>query len=96
MQQYVIIAQDGNDEGAMERRKNIRQTHLEGAKKLKENNNFILGGAILDEEGKMRGSVMMVQFESEEDFRKWYEKEPYITAGVWKKIEVRPFRVADV
>ena len=96
MFQYVIIAQDGKDEKALERRKNIRPVHLAGAKKLKENNNFILGGAILDEQGNMRGSVMMVQFENETDFKNWYDNEPYITGGVWKVIEVKPFRVADV
>jgi uncharacterized protein len=96
MFQYVIIAQDGKDEKALERRKNIRAVHLAGAKKLKENNNFILGGAILDEQGNMRGSVMMVQFENEIEFKHWYANEPYITGGVWQVIEVKPFRVADV
>jgi len=96
MLQYVIIAHDGKDEDALERRKNMRPVHLAGVKKLKENNNFILGGAILDEEGNMCGSVMMVQFENENDFKKWYANEPYITGGVWQVIEVKPFRVADV
>jgi len=96
MFQYVIIAQDGKDEEALERRKSIRPVHLAGAKKLKENNNFILGGAILDEHGNMCGSVMMVQFENESEFKNWYTNEPYITGGVWQEIEVKPFRVADV
>jgi hypothetical protein len=96
MLQYVIIAQDGKDEEALERRNKIRPFHLQGAKKLKEKNNFIIGGAMLDDNGNMRGSVMMVQFESEEDFKKWFAEEPYITEGVWKVIEVKRFKVADV
>lgn len=96
MQQYVIIAQDGKDEEALERRKNIRPVHLAGAKKLKENNNFVIGGAMLDDEGNMRGSVMIVQFETEGEFKNWYDNEPYITSGVWKIIEVKPFRAAEV
>ncbi len=96
MIQYVIIAQDGKDEQALERRKKVRPTHLAGARKLKDNNNFVFGGAMLDEEGNMRGSVMVVQFDTEEDFKKWYSEEPYITEGVWKVIETRYFRVADV
>lgn len=96
MIQYVIIAQDGKDEQALERRKKVRPTHLAGARKLKDNNNFVFGGAMLDEEGNMRGSVMVVQFDTEEDFKKWYSQEPYITEGVWKVIETRYFRVADV
>lgn len=96
MKQYVIIAQDGNDEAALERRQTVRPVHLAGAKKLKDNNNFVLGGAMLDEEGNMRGSVMIVQFETAEEFQHWYNNEPYITGGVWKNIEVKPFKVANV
>jgi len=96
MNQYLIIAQDGEDDRALDRRKEVRPLHLTGAKKLKENGNFVIGGAMLDDDANMRGSIMIVQFASQEDFQKWYDNEPYITGGVWKKIEVRPFRVADV
>ena len=96
MKQYLIIAQDGKDDGALDRRKEVRPPHLAGAKKLKENNNFVIGGAMLDDNDNMRGSVMIVQFESQEDFQKWYDNEPYITGGVWREIEVKLFRVAEV
>lgn len=96
MKQYVIIAKDGTDEQALERRQNSRPVHLAGAKKLKDNNNFVLGGAMLDDDGNMRGSVMIVQFETAEDFQHWYDNEPYITGGVWQTIEVKPFKVANI
>ena len=96
MKQYLIIANDGKDDGALDRIKEVRPLHLAGAKKLKEKNNFVIGGAMLDDDGKMRGSIMIVQFETEDDFQKWYDNEPYITQGVWKTIDVKPFRVADV
>jgi len=96
MKQYLIIANDGKDDEALDRRKEVRPLHLAGAKKLKANGNFVIGGAMLDEENNMRGSIMIVQFESQEDFQKWYDNEPYITGEVWKTIEVKPFRVADV
>jgi len=96
MKQYVIIANDGTDEEASERRKKTRPLHLAGAKTLQEKNQLITGGAILDEAGQMIGSVMIVQFETEEDFQEWYKNEPYITDGVWQTIEVKPFRVAVI
>jgi uncharacterized protein len=96
VKQYLIIAQDGKDDEALNRRKEVRPLHLAGAKKLKENNNFVIGGAMLDDDGNMRGSIMIVQFETKDGFQKWYDNEPYITGGVWKEIEVKPFRVADV
>lgn len=96
MKQYVIIARDGTDKDALNRRMDTRPVHLTGARQLKSNNQFVLGGAMLNDAGQMEGSVMIVQFETEEQFQQWYTNEPYITAGVWKSIEVKPFRVADV
>lgn len=96
MQQYLIIAYDGKDDGALDRRKEVRPLHLAGAKKLKENGNFVIGGAMLDQENNMRGSIMIVQFETKDDFQEWYDNEPYITQRVWKTIDVKSFRVADV
>lgn len=96
MKQYVIIAQDGRDEEALQRRMAARPRHLECAKKLKAAGRYVTGGAILDEQGTMKGSVMILTFETDEAFQDWYAQEPYITEGVWKSIEVKPFRVAEV
>ena len=51
---------------------------------------------MLDDDGKMKGSVMILQFETDADFQQWYASEPYVKEGVWKEIEVHPFRVAQV
>ena len=96
MQQYVIIASDGTDDDALTRRLAVRANHFEGAAQLKENGNFILGGAILNDAGKMSGSVMVMQFETEMQLKEWLNKEPYITGNVWQHIEVKPFKVAEV
>lgn len=96
MLQFLIIARDGIDEAALDRRMAVRPVHLEGARKLKEAGNFILGGAMLDEEKRMNGSIMIVQFETEEKMKQWFDNEPYVTGNVWQQIEVKPFKVADV
>lgn len=96
MNQYLIIAHDGTDENALERRMNVRPSHLEGAKKLKENGNFIIGGAMLNEEGKMIGSTMILQFESPSELQHWIDNEPYLLQKVWEDFEVKPFRIANV
>ena len=96
LKQYFIYAFDATDDSALERRMAARPAHLVGAKALKSNGNFCLGGAILDDDGKMIGSVMILQFESTEEFEHWQTHEPYITSGVWDRIEIRPFRVAEV
>ena len=96
MQQYIIIARDGTDEGAQARRMNSRPEHFETARKLKAGKNFVIGGAILNDEGKMAGSMMIVQFETEDDLLLWMQREPYIVGNVWQNIEVRLFKVAEV
>jgi len=96
MLQYLIVAYDGTDTEAQERRTKVRPLHLETARDLKLHNRFITGGAILDNNGKMIGSMMVVQFETEDDLMYWMRNEPYITGNVWQSIEVKPFKVADI
>ncbi len=96
MPQFVVIARDANDEEALERRTVTRPFHLELAKKMKAAGQLILGGALLDDQEKMRGSVMVVEFETEELLQEWLAIEPYIKNKVWKDIEVKPFKVANI
>lgn len=96
MNQYLIYALDGEDGQALERRMNTRPEHLAGGKQLKANGNFILGGAMLNHKGQMIGSTMILQFETEDEFELWKSTEPYILNGVWKKIEIYPFKVANI
>ncbi len=46
--------------------------------------------------GKMIGSVMILQFEIEEELEAWKQGEPYITQKIWETVDVKPFRVAAV
>ena len=96
MNQYLVTAYDYTDSGALQRRMNVRPHHLDGAKDLKENSNYIIGGAILNDEGKMIGSVMILQFETEEALEAWKQNEPYITQKIWESVDVKPFKVAAV
>ncbi len=93
---YVIHAYDFTDEQALERRMAVRANHLEGAKVLKSNGNFVVGGALLSPEGKMIGSMMLVDFENETQLHQWLDNDPYVTGKVWEKIDAKPFRKADV
>jgi uncharacterized protein len=96
MKQYVITAYDYTDAGALNRRMKVRPDHFEGARELKKASNFIFGGAILNDDGKMIGSVMVMQFETEEQLEKWKQTEPYITQKIWETYEIKPFKLADV
>lgn len=96
MNQYIITAYDFTDTGALKRRMDVRPHHFDSAKELKFRGNFILGGAILNDEGNMIGSTMIMQFENDEELEAWKQTEPYITQGVWETVDVKPFKVAQV
>ncbi|MCC8427053.1 YciI family protein [Mucilaginibacter sp. UR6-11] len=96
MNQYLVTAYDYTDEGAFEKRMGVRPHHLAGAKELKDKGNYILGGAMLNEEGKMIGSTMILQFENEEELEAWKQGEPYITQKIWESVDIKPFKVAVV
>lgn len=96
MNQYLITAYDYTDDEALNRRMAVRPHHLDGARELKEKGNYINGGAMLNADGKMIGSVMFLQFESDEELEAWRKNEPYITQRVWETVDVKPFKVASL
>lgn len=96
MKQYLVTGYDFQDDAALDRRMAVRPQHLEGVKKLKAEGNYVIGGAMLSAEGRMIGSTMIVQFETLADLNAWQESEVYITGKVWEKVDVKPFKVAEV
>jgi uncharacterized protein YciI len=96
MKQYLVTGYDFKDDAAFERRMNVRPDHINGVKALKQAGNYVIGGAMLDEEGKMIGSTMIVQFETEEALNSWKQNEVYITGKIWERFEIQPFKVAEV
>lgn len=93
---YVVHAYDYTDEQAPERRLTARPLHFDRARTLKANGHFVLGGALLSPENQMIGSLMVVDFEEEDQLRAWLDTDPYVTGRVWEKIDVKPFRQADI
>jgi uncharacterized protein YciI len=96
MKQYLVTAYDYTDADAFQRRMNVRPHHLDGARELKANGNYVIGGAMLNDEGKMIGSIMIIQFETEEELQLWQQNEFYITQKIWESYDIKPFRVAEV
>jgi hypothetical protein len=92
--QFILTGYDGTDAGALDRRMAVRGEHLEKIDILKLTGEFIFGGAILDDDGKMIGSVIVYELPDREALDKKLENEPYFTKGVWEKIEIHPFRQA--
>jgi hypothetical protein len=94
--QFLLIAHDGTDADARNRRAKVRPEHLRKIKVLKDNGEFLFGGAILDNSGNMIGSMILYEMPDRETLDDLLKDEPYVYAGVWKKIEVVPFRLAMI
>jgi uncharacterized protein len=86
--QFLVMAKDGSDEGALERRKRTRPTHLAAIGPLVDAGNVLVGGAILDDAGDMVGSMLLVDFPDRSEVDAWLGADPYVTEGVWREIEV--------
>ena len=44
----------------------------------------------------MIGSVMIMQFDTEEQLETWKQTEPYITQKIWESYDIKPFKVAEL
>ena len=87
--QFIVSGYDGQDEGALDRRMAAREDHLAMAKQMVENNKWLYAAAILNEEDKMTGSLIICEFASKQAMQsEWLDKEPYVLGKVWEKIEI--------
>lgn len=93
--QFVLIAYDGIDEGALGRRMAARDEHLKTGKELYDAGKWLYAAGLLDDEGKMIGSMIVCEFPSREEMEtQWLSREPYIAGRVWQKVEIRRARTA--
>ena len=92
--QFMVLGYDGNDDQALERRMAAREAHIARGEELRDAGHMLCGAALLDDDGKMIGSVILCDFASRKDLDQWLESEPYMTSGVWQKVEIKNCRVA--
>ena len=94
--QFLLLAYDGTDPGALDRRMKVREEHLKNTAVLKKKGEFKCGGAILDDDGKMIGSMIVYDFPDRQALDACLQNEVYFTKGVWEKVEIKPFRIAKL
>lgn len=87
--QFVITAYDGA--GMLAKRMEVRPMHLEGMERLKEH--LIAAGGLLDDEGKLKGSVLIMEFLNREEVDEYLANEIYVKEHVWEKIAVERMNV---
>ena len=89
MEQFVVRAYDGK--GMLEKRLEVRPLHLEGMERIRQH--VVCAGGLLDDEGKMKGSMLVMEFENRQELDEYLANEPYVQEHVWEKIEVEPINV---
>ncbi len=91
--QFLVLGYDGDDDQSLARRMAVREAHIALGDKLRDEGKLLYGAAILDDNDKMIGSVLLCDFESRNELDQWLEQEPYVTGDVWRKIDVQKCRV---
>ena len=90
--QFLIKAYDG--EGMLDKRMEVRPRHLEGMKKL--GKQIICAGGLLDDEGRMKGSALVMEFPDRAALDEYLAQEPYVVEGVWENVQVENMNVVLV
>ncbi len=93
---YMIYAEDV--EGSLENRLKARPEHLARLTALADVNRLLIAGPTpaIDSEDPgpagFSGSLVVAEFTTLEDAQAWAEADPYIKAGVYKKVTVKPYK----
>ncbi|MFK5983833.1 MAG: YciI family protein [Pseudomonadota bacterium] len=93
---YSIISTDVKNSLAL--RQKARSAHVERLQQLKELGRLIIAGpspaidSIEPGEAGFTGSVVIAEFETLKDAQDWADVDPYITAGVYQNVVVKPFK----
>ncbi len=93
---YAIISTD--IEESLSIRQGARPAHLERLQILKNEGRLILAGPhpLVDNDDPgdagFSGSLVVAEFESQRAAEAWADQDPYVDAGVYDKVIVKPFR----
>lgn len=93
---YAIISEDIDN--SLEKRLTARPAHLERLQQLKQEGRLLLAGPhpAIDSEDPggagFSGSLVVAEFPSLEAATAWADADPYVTAGVYAQVSVKPFK----
>jgi len=95
---YAIIGEDV--EHSLERRKQARPAHIARLEALKVEGRLLLAGpfpaidSVDPGPAGFSGSLMIVEFPSLAEAQRWADADPYVSAGVYRQVTVKPFKKA--
>ncbi|QKJ87303.1 YciI family protein [Paramixta manurensis] len=93
---YVIYAEDHAD--SLEKRNTVRPAHLARLQLLHDEGRLVVAGPLPAVDSNdpgaagFSGSTIIAEFPSLEAAQSWANDDPYIAAGVYKQVAVKPFK----
>ncbi|WP_076419064.1 YciI family protein [Colwellia sp. UCD-KL20] len=93
---YLIYSED--IENSLALRMSVREQHLERLKNLQNEGRLLVAGPCpaIDSEtpgdSGFTGSLVIAEFNDLETAQAWADVDPYIAAGVYKKVTVKPYK----
>ncbi|ASF99581.1 YciI family protein [Vibrio anguillarum] len=93
---YVIFSQDV--ENSLEKRMSVRPQHLERLQTLQDEGRLLTAGPMpaIDSENPAEagftGSTVIAEFDSLRRAQAWADADPYVAAGVYQHVIVKPFK----
>lgn len=93
---YVIYAQDIAD--SLEKRLSVRPAHLARLQLLQDEGRLLAAGPMPAVDSNdpgaagFSGSTVIAEFESLEAAQSWAQDDPYVAAGVYQQVWVKPFK----
>jgi uncharacterized protein YciI len=93
---FAILSTDVAD--SLQKRLSVRPAHLERIKQLQQESRLVLAGphpAIESNDpgaAGFTGSLIVAEFDDLASARAWADSDPYIAAGVYAQVLVKPFK----
>ncbi len=93
---YAIVGEDVP--ASLEQRMAARPAHLQRLYDLREQGRLLLAGPFpaIDSPDPgpagYTGSLIVAEFDSLDDARAWADADPYVSAGVYARVQVKPFK----
>lgn len=93
---YAIISEDVED--SLSLRASARPAHIARLNSLKDEGRLLVAGPhpALDTpepgDAGFTGSLVIAEFDSLEAARAWADADPYVEAGVYQQVTVKPFK----
>lgn len=93
---YAIICEDEAD--SLEKRISVRPAHLQRLQDLQDQGRLFTAGPhpAIDSsdpgEAGFTGSLILAEFDSLAAARQWADEDPYLDAGVYERVTVKPFK----